>query len=388
MNVSVAVQTGAGEHLVRRRRSLEGFKTGVGPAHMSGRIMAVPAELGNAHGQEFVMVAAVRHMARRAVFIDGGMGPHKRPALFGVALVTEFVYRLRLDQRRAEAAVVFVAIRALQFSFADGMVRDLIHLGPNALVAEIAEVRLRGLQVLPGSGMHGMAVVAGDPLDPVPGHVPEGEVPLRVVAVQAFGGFRLAGREFFAEDENADAPFPALFDVRGARAVAGLAAFLIRRASRDAFFGMGRHQVRFVVILMAALADLHAHRAVASRRLAGEKPGTEEEKNGEQAWTEDESPHGTSLFERRTPAGAGGERLPRRASVTQIFIFESLAREGTNKSVCLVTTWWYNVSRKNICRDKKFLSQASATPESSIIIPLEQRSFNVVVMAGRERLVS
>jgi hypothetical protein len=41
--------------------------------------------------------------------------------------------------------MVFVAIRAFQLSFPDRMVGSPILLGPNALVAEIAEVWLAGL---------------------------------------------------------------------------------------------------------------------------------------------------------------------------------------------------------------------------------------------------
>ena len=62
-----------------------------------------------------------------------------------------------------------------------------ILLGSYALVAEIAEVRLRSLQIFPGSGMDGMAVIAGNPFDFVPGHVPEGQVSLFAVAFKAFG---------------------------------------------------------------------------------------------------------------------------------------------------------------------------------------------------------
>jgi hypothetical protein len=73
------------------------------------------------------------------------MGPHERPSFLGMALVTEFVDRTRLDLGGAKTSMVFVAIRAFHFSFPNRMVGSPILLGPDALMAEIAEVRLRSL---------------------------------------------------------------------------------------------------------------------------------------------------------------------------------------------------------------------------------------------------
>jgi len=62
-----------------------------------------------------------------------------------MALVTEFVDRTRLDLGGAETSMVFVAIRAFHLSFPNRMVGSPVLLGPDALVAEIAEVWLRSL---------------------------------------------------------------------------------------------------------------------------------------------------------------------------------------------------------------------------------------------------
>jgi hypothetical protein len=62
-----------------------------------------------------------------------------------MALVTEFVDRTRLDLLCAKPSMVFVAIRAFHFSFPNRMVGGPILLGPDAFVAEIAEVRLGSL---------------------------------------------------------------------------------------------------------------------------------------------------------------------------------------------------------------------------------------------------
>ena len=66
------------------------------------------------------------------------MGPHERPSFLGMALVTEFVDRTRLDLSGAKTPVVFVAIRALQLPFPDGVVGSPVLLGADALMAEIA----------------------------------------------------------------------------------------------------------------------------------------------------------------------------------------------------------------------------------------------------------
>ena len=87
--------------------------------------------------------------------------------------------------------------------------------------------------------MDGVAVVAGNPFNPVAGHVPEGQIALPGVTVQALGRFRLGGGQFLAEDEDPHPSLTALFHMGRARTVTGFTPFLICRAAGDTFFGMG-----------------------------------------------------------------------------------------------------------------------------------------------------
>ncbi len=176
VDIPVTVQAGTGDHpvLTRSSGSLKGFKSGINSARMLSKIMAISANLGHSTGQELVVIAAVGNMAIQTVLIHRWMGPHERSSFFGVALVTELINGISLDLDGAETSMLFVAIRALDFSLSDRMVGGPASLCSCALVAEIAEVWLRGLQVLPGSGMNSMAVIAGKPFNLVPGQVPEG----------------------------------------------------------------------------------------------------------------------------------------------------------------------------------------------------------------------
>jgi hypothetical protein len=213
-----------------------------------------------------------------------------------MALVTEFIHGICLDLGGAKASVMFVTTRAFQFSFADGMVGGLVLLGPYALVAEIAEVWLGGLQILPGTGMNGVAVVAGNPLILMLGHVPKGQVLLLAMTDKAFGGFGLGVGDSLAEDENAHASLTALFHMGRARTMAGFAPFFVFGASGDGFFGMGRNHVGLEAVLMAAFADFRSHGAVASARLLRRQAFPEDEKNGDDGKDENDFPHHIPLL--------------------------------------------------------------------------------------------
>ncbi len=108
-----------------------------------------------------------------------------------------------------------------------------------------------------------MTVIAGNPLDLVPGHVPEGQIFLLAMAGQTLGRLGLGVGEFFAEDEDAHAPLTAFLHVGRSRTVTGLAAFLVGRATGDAFLGMGRHHVGVEAVLMTSFADFRSDRAIA-----------------------------------------------------------------------------------------------------------------------------
>ncbi len=111
--------------------------------------------------------------------------------------------------------------------------------------------------------MDGVAVIAGNPLNLVPGHVPKGQILLFAMAGKAFGGLGLGIREPFAEDEDAHASLTAFFHVGRPRTMAGLAAFLAGRATGNAFFGVSGNQVGIVPVLMASLADFRSNVAIA-----------------------------------------------------------------------------------------------------------------------------
>jgi hypothetical protein len=244
---------------------------------MTGNIVTVPANLRHPAVQEFVVVAAVGNMTIQAILIHRGMGPHEGASFFGMALVTELIDGIPFKLGGTEPSVVLVTARAFHLPFPDGMVGGPVLLSPYVLMAEIAEVRLGGLQILPGAGMNGMAVVAGNPLILVFGHVPEGQVLLLAMAGETFVGFGLGIGDSLAEDEDAHAPLTALLHVGRARAMAGFAPFFVFRAPGNGFFGMSRHHVGLEAVLMAPLADLRSHDAITSTRLLRRQASSEEE---------------------------------------------------------------------------------------------------------------
>ena len=73
------------------------------------------------------------------------MGPHKGASFLGMALITKFIDGIPLELGGAETSMVFVAVRAFDFSFPYRVVGGSIFLSPYVLMTEIAEVRLRGL---------------------------------------------------------------------------------------------------------------------------------------------------------------------------------------------------------------------------------------------------
>jgi len=110
---------------------------------MAGDIVTVPADLGHPGAQKLVVITSMRNMAVQAILIHRRMGPHPGASLLGVALVTKFINRIRLDLGDPKPSMDFVAIRAPDFSFPDWMMRGPARLGPYALMAKIAEVWLR-----------------------------------------------------------------------------------------------------------------------------------------------------------------------------------------------------------------------------------------------------
>ncbi len=58
------------------------------------------------------MITTVRHVTGKAVLVHRGMFEHKRPSLFRMAGVTEFVHRIRLDHLLSETTMSVVTIKA------------------------------------------------------------------------------------------------------------------------------------------------------------------------------------------------------------------------------------------------------------------------------------
>ena len=73
------------------------------------------------------------------------MGPHEGASFLGMALITKFIDGIPLEVGGAKTSMMFVAVRAFNFSFPDRVVGGSIFLSPYALMTEIAEVWLRGL---------------------------------------------------------------------------------------------------------------------------------------------------------------------------------------------------------------------------------------------------
>jgi len=226
--------------------------------------MTALAKLGDLADEELGMVAPVGGVAAQTVLFDRGVLPHVGPSLFGMALIAQIVEGIRLDHLGAESPVVIVAVRALQFPFANRMVGLLVLLRPDGAVADVAEVGLGGFQIFSGPRMHGVTVIAGNIEDFVLAQIPEGEIPGVSMAGKTLGGLGFGVGDFLTEDENPHPFLPAFFHMGGARAVAGLAGILSCRAVGDPLFGVGGLQITLIVIIMASLADLRPDDALAA----------------------------------------------------------------------------------------------------------------------------
>ena len=88
--------------------------------------------------QKFVVIGSMRMMAGHAIFPHRRVLPNKRPAFFGVALVTGVVDRIRFHQHFGRRAVRVVTIDAGNFSFRQRHVRALVEFGTLLTVAGLA----------------------------------------------------------------------------------------------------------------------------------------------------------------------------------------------------------------------------------------------------------
>ena len=112
------------------------------------KIVAVLAEERRVADQKLRMIAAVRRMTVQAVFIDGRMLYHKRPSLFRMALIAEFVHRIGLDLVVGKGSMHIMTIGAFDQAFLEGMVGLPGELRPDILMAVKAQGRLLLLQKL------------------------------------------------------------------------------------------------------------------------------------------------------------------------------------------------------------------------------------------------
>jgi hypothetical protein len=198
-----------------------------------------------------------------------------------MALIAELIGGACFDHAVPEPAVMVVAIRALHFPFANRMVGLFVLLRPDGPVADVAEIRLRGFQIFPGSGMNGVAVVAGNIRDFVPALVPEGKVFGIPVAGKTFCRFGFGIGDLFAVDKNPHPALAAFLHMRGSRSMAGLAGILTCGTVGDPLLGVGGLQITLVVIFMASFADLRPDDALAAPDISG-RQGAPEKNEKEQ----------------------------------------------------------------------------------------------------------
>ncbi len=112
---------------------------------MAGNVMTISADLGHSTVKEFVVVASVRNVTIQAILVHRRVRPHPGSPFIRMALIAEFVDRIRLELGGAEAAVVLMAIRAFDLSFPEGMVGLPVLLRTDLQMADVAEIRLEGL---------------------------------------------------------------------------------------------------------------------------------------------------------------------------------------------------------------------------------------------------
>ncbi len=209
MNIGMAVQARACEKFVlaSRSRAPEGMEIGVGPGCMgSFTAVAVLAQERHFLGKELSMIASVGLMADQAVFIHGGMLPHKRSPFFSVTLKAELIDRIRLqhlirpgsprvaiavDRFNPKSAHRIVAAGTLERlspdkDFIDRMMGLLVCLSPDIPMTAEAEIRFGSHQQVLHAPVDGMAAIARVACKHVPVHVPECQSLRLFVAGQAF----------------------------------------------------------------------------------------------------------------------------------------------------------------------------------------------------------
>jgi hypothetical protein len=121
---------------------------------MASNIVAALAKEGHLSNQELQMVTPMNLVTEEAVLWNRRVLKGKGPSLFGMALVTEIVYRISPQHCfHIRCTHRIMAVRAFYSAFSDRMMGLFIGLSPDSLVASEAEVRLSDFQhTLPRPG--------------------------------------------------------------------------------------------------------------------------------------------------------------------------------------------------------------------------------------------
>src|SRR5262245_16755301 len=144
MDVGVAVRATAGQD---HRPAGPGARPGDrrGRAAVAGRLVALLAQVGQAHAQQARVGAAMRVVADRAVLLHRRVVAHERPALLHVAGVTGVADRVAHHHRWPDRAVRVVAVGAGDLALTDRVARGPVDVGALILVAGEAHGHLGDL---------------------------------------------------------------------------------------------------------------------------------------------------------------------------------------------------------------------------------------------------
>lgn len=123
---------------------------------MATVVMTIFAQIGYFLHQQRFMPTSVWGMASGAVLFHRRMLPNPGSTFIRMTLVTELIDALGIDHVFGLGAMGVVAIGTLDLAFNDGMVRDLVGVGSDILMAAEAN---RGL-FYGGTGR--MNIMAGD----------------------------------------------------------------------------------------------------------------------------------------------------------------------------------------------------------------------------------
>lgn len=207
----------------------------VGVAETSELVVALVAEKRSGRDEKPLVVRPVRVVAGKAVFDDRGVLPEKRPALFGVTLVTELIDAIGAQQRVGRRTVRRVTIAAGDLAFGQRHVGALSKL--RALLGVTAETGLRDilLREQPPRRLLGHRVVAIAASDRLPLMRRSAPVDARATRVtfEAHPVHGLDARRGLARERDDPTALGRGFRVLGPGPVATLATGLVESVARS-----------------------------------------------------------------------------------------------------------------------------------------------------------